>query len=123
MMKGIICAALSHSGCKYNLQEDETSAAYFSAHAKSDLLKMITFNSFAFGKISGNGALNFLGDKQIQLHLPLNGYAPEVSICVFKPAFCNSFVSSSRLCIKGSPPVITTISAGVFLTSDIRLPI
>ena len=44
----------------------ETSAAYFSAHSKSDLLKMTTFNSFASGKISGNGALNFFGDRQIQ---------------------------------------------------------
>src|SRR5215212_1592010 len=123
MISGVISVALSHSGCKYNLQLSLTSTAYFSAQSKSDLLKTTIFNSFANGIIAGRGALNFFGDKQIQSHLPLNGCAPEVSIFVFNPADCNSRVNSSRLCIKGSPPVITTISAGVFFTSETKFSI
>src|SRR5687768_6355681 len=82
---------------------------------------MIIFNSFASLITSGSGSLNFLGDKHIQSQLPLKGEDPEVSILVCSPASCNSFVSSSKLCSSGSPPVMTTISAGVFLTSDLKL--
>src|SRR6187455_58508 len=96
MINGIISAALSHSGCKKSLHDGETNAAYFSAQSKSLLLKTTIFNSLANGIIPSNGALNFFGDKQIQSHEPLNGCAPDVSIFVFKPAACNSFVNSVR---------------------------
>src|SRR4030095_13271815 len=122
MIWGVISGALSHSGCKKSLHDGETNAAYFSAQSKSLLLKTMIFNSFASGIISGNGALNFFGDKQIQSHLPLSGYAPDVSICVLNPADCNSLARSVRSCSKGSPPVTTTICAGVLLTSDFNLP-
>ncbi len=82
-------ATLSHSGCKYNLQGGVTRAAYFSAQSRSEGLNTMIFSSFAKGKISGNGALNFFGDKHIQSHSPLKGYAPDVSILVCKPALCN----------------------------------
>ena len=80
MIIGVTSEALSHSGCRYNLQSAETKAAYFSAQAKSELLKTTIFNSLANGKIPGRGALNFLGDKQIQSQCPLKGEEPEVSI-------------------------------------------
>src|SRR6188474_2355214 len=121
MINGVISAALSHSGCRKSLHDGATNAAYFSAQSKSLLLKTTIFNSFASGIIPDNGALNFFGDKQIQSHVPLNGYAPDVSICVFKPDCFSSLVNSSRLCIKGSPPVTTTISAGVSLTFNFKL--
>ena len=78
-------AALSHSGCRYNLHSDDTSAAYCSAHLKSDSLNTTTFNSLAKGTTSGRGDLNFFGDKQIQSQVPLSGCAPEVSILVSNP--------------------------------------
>ena len=70
MICGVICAALSHSGCKYNLQLSLTIAAYFSAQSKSELLKTTIFNSWAKGITSSNGALNFLGERQIQSQPP-----------------------------------------------------
>src|SRR4051812_43378364 len=109
MISGVTIGDLLHSGCRNNLQAGETRAAYFSAHSKSLLLKITTFNSLASGKISGRGALNFLGDKQIQSQEPLTGQAPEVSILVAKPAACRESVSASRLCINGSPPVTMAI--------------
>src|SRR5665213_1578027 len=68
---------------------------------------MIIFSSFAFIRISGNGGLNFLGERQIQSHVPVSGEEPEVSIFTAKPSFFNSEVNSSRLYKVGSPPVIT----------------
>src|SRR3954447_17954169 len=68
---------------------------------------MMTFNSLAAASASGVGALNFFGDTHIQSHVPLKANDPEVSIFVSKPAVCNCHVNSSRLCISGSPPVIT----------------
>src|SRR5690606_2514313 len=117
IIKGVTCAALSHSGCRYSLQPEDTCAAYFSAHSKSDLLKITTFSSLASGRFSDSGALNFLGDKQTQSQSPVNGCAPEVSILVCNPAAFNDLVKGSRLCIEGSPPVITTRLAVVFFTS------
>src|SRR5215471_4329337 len=82
IIEGVICIALSHSGCRYSLHFLETVAEYFSAHSKSDLLKMIIFNSSARGRISGKGALNFFGETHIQSQLPVSRYAPDVSRCV-----------------------------------------
>jgi len=61
----------------------------------------------------------FFGDRHIQSQLPLNGYAPEVSIKVlifllFKPAH-----NKSRFHISGSPPVTTTESAPESITRPI----
>src|SRR5665647_1959447 len=108
IISGVTMGALSHSGCKNNLHCGETIAAYCSAHRKSDWLKITTFNSFANGTTSGRGALNFLGDRQIQSQAPLNGCAPDVSILVSNPFSFNAAVSAVRSCINGSPPVITT---------------
>src|SRR5215218_2448857 len=118
MIKGVTTDALLHSGCRYSLHCGETCAAHFSAQAKSDLLYTTIFNSLAFEITSGNGSLNFLGERVIQSQLPDKGELPEVSMCVFKPAICSSLVNSVRSCIKGSPPVITTIFTGFFFTSD-----
>src|SRR5947208_2455023 len=107
-ISGVTIAALLHSGCKYNLHSRETIAAYCSAHLKSDWLNMIIFNSFANGTTAGRGALNFLGDKQIQSQVPLRGCEPEVSIFVSNPFSFKARVSQVRSCINGSPPVITT---------------
>src|SRR5687767_4368134 len=120
MISGVITEAFSHSGCKYNLQCGETWPVNFSAHSKSDLLNITTLSSCASGRICDKGDLNFFGERQIQSHTPLNGCAPEVSICIFNPASWKTEVSSSRSCIKGSPPVITTICAGVFFTMASR---
>src|SRR6185295_14510509 len=105
MICGVMMADLLHSGCRYSLQAGETRAAYFSAHSKSLLLNTTTFSSLASGNISGSGALNFLGERQIQSQEPLTGQAPEVSILVANPAACRASVNASRLCINGSPPV------------------
>ena len=115
-MSAVISSDLLHSGCKYNLQLGETCAANSSPHLKSVLLKTMIFSSFAKGTTSGNGALNFFGERHIQSHDPESGEEPEVSIFVCKPTACNLFVSVVRLCSKGSPPVTTTSSAGVLFT-------
>src|SRR5688572_3120601 len=62
-----------------------------------------------------SGALNFLGEKQTQSHVPVKGYAPEVSMLVRSPAFFNSLVNTARSYMAGSPPVITTISVPLAL--------
>ena len=73
---------------------------------------MIIFSSLASGRISGRGALNFLGERQIQSHLPESGAEPDVSICVLKPLACRASVSGVQSCNSGSPPVITAIRPG-----------
>src|SRR5262245_547602 len=65
-IKGITLLYTLYSGCRKSLQFLPTSAACSSAHLKSLLLYMITFSSPAFFKTSFNGALNFLGETQIQ---------------------------------------------------------
>src|ERR1044072_1685034 len=112
MISGVISAAFSHSGCRYSLQCLLAMAACFSAQAKSDLLKITTFSSCACAQISGRGVLNFLGDSVIQSHCPLRGDEPEVSIWVRNPRLCSALHKALRLCIKGSPPVITAVRPG-----------
>ena len=71
MINGVISLLYPIQVAGISLHAGETSAAYFSAQSKSDLLKITIFNSLANGIISGNGALNFFGDKQIQSHYHL----------------------------------------------------
>src|SRR5688572_28350663 len=104
MIIGVTIVVLSHSGCKYSLHSVETSAACFCAQSKSDLLNTTTFSSFAKGMISGNGALNFLGERQILSHSPDIGLLPDVSILFLNPFLCNACVNPVQSCIKGSTP-------------------
>src|SRR5688500_1034090 len=112
MIAGVIWLDFSHSGCRYNLHAGETRPAYFSAQSKSLLLYITTFNSSASTKTRGSGGLNFLGDRQIQSHSPLRGYAPEVSMFVVNPASRRACVRFVQSCINGSPPVITASLPG-----------
>src|SRR5947209_18397685 len=96
MIIGVTCAALSHSGCRYNLQEGETKASSFSAQLRSDLLKTTIFNSLANGTTSGTGALNFFGESVIQSQFPERGELLEVSICFFNTSLLKTSVSSVR---------------------------
>ncbi len=68
------------------------------------------FNSLAFSNIEAWGALNFFGERQTQSQVPVSGYTPEVSTCVFRAELFNEAVSAVRSYITGSPPVTTTIS-------------
>src|ERR1700744_3383784 len=112
MIMGVTTADLLHSGCRNSWQPGAVPAAHCSAHSKSDLLKMTTFNSLARGTVSGGGALNFFGERQIHPHSPLSGQAPEVSIWVANPAWPSRWVRAVQSCIRGSPPVMTAILPG-----------
>src|SRR5579871_3748572 len=131
MINGVTTDDLLHSGCRNNLHFGETSVAFFSAHSKSLLLNTTTFNSSAVSKISGVGALNFFGEKQIQSQSPLNGLDPDVSICVLKPALRKDFVSCVQSCMSGSPPVMMAmfvvcglrfVVCGSLLDANCQLP-
>src|SRR5450759_1906739 len=118
-ISGIMVSNLLHSGCRNNLDLLLTIPRYFSAHSKSLLSSMITFSSSATLQISLTGGIFLFGDRHIQSHSPLKGYAPEVSIKVRIFFFFNPVHKYSRFHISGSPPVTTTESVPDFATLSI----
>src|SRR5690606_35341380 len=57
-----------------------------------------------------SGNLFFFGERQIQSQVPESGYAPEVSICVFRWLAFKARVKGPISQVRGSPPVITMVS-------------
>ena len=84
-------------------------------HLLSPLKIMFVMNNHFNSSASANNSgwcIVFLGERQIQSNEPLNGYAPEVSICT-----CNPLAATNQLMVAYStfvpPPVTTTVSAEI----------
>lgn len=112
-ISGMIPVLPFHSGCKSNTADGFTNNLFASAHAKSAFSEITTFNSSAWSMVSFNGGQCFFGETQIQSKLPLTGQVPEVSKKRLYPCAFNASHKGARSCIRGSPPVITTFTAGV----------
>src|SRR5690606_38195117 len=57
-----------------------------------------------------SGNLFFFGERQIQSQVPESGYAPEVSICVFRLLALKACVKGPISQVRGSPPLMTMVS-------------